>query len=192
MKKITSKKWINEANKNEISNQISIQLFDKNECLSFFEENIIFEKTENNKTIILQSKETKNTAQNNRLICIDFEKLIDNIDSNLSEKCDYVFINYNEKQYYFVELKGNAEHMSKPYEQIKTTIELFKQRMSVNKNSIFAIIVGGNNKTAGINIPQITSKRNEFINKIGKDLFHAQNKASINSPLSSKDDFLSS
>ncbi|WP_375558844.1 hypothetical protein ACE193_14010 [Bernardetia sp. OM2101] len=121
MKKITSKKWVSEANKKENSNEITIKLFDKNECLPFFEENIFFEKTENGKTIIFQSKETKNTAQTNRLIRIDFEKLFDSIDSNLSQKCDYIFINYNDdyqpNQYYFVELKGNAERISKPYEQ---------------------------------------------------------------------------
>ncbi len=125
------------------------------------------------------------------MICIDFEKLFDNINSNLSQKCDYIFINYNNtnNQYYFVELKGDAERISKPYEQIKVTIELFKQRMNINKNSIFGIIIGANNKTAGVNIPQITSKRNEFINKIGRDLFHAQNKATLISPFSSNDDF---
>lgn len=195
MKKITSKKWINEANKKENSNEITIILFDKNESLSFFEENTFFEKTENGKTIIFQSKETKNTAQTNRLICIDFEKLldsVDSVDSNLSQKCDYVFINYYNQHYYFVELKGNAERISKPCEQIKVTIELFKQRMNINKNSIFGIIIGANNKTAGVNIPQITSKRNEFINKIGRDLFHTQNKATLISPFSSNNDFLGS
>ncbi len=49
MKKITSKKWIKEANKKENSNEITIKLFDDKECLVFFEENVFFEKTENGK-----------------------------------------------------------------------------------------------------------------------------------------------
>lgn len=48
-------------------------------------------------------------------------------------------------RFYIIELKGNAERVSKPYEQIKITIEFFKQRMNIN--SIFGIIVRGKNKT---------------------------------------------
>ncbi|WP_291724119.1 hypothetical protein [Bernardetia sp.] len=192
MKKITSKKWISTANQKERHNRLTTILFDKQNCFEFFEENTFFEKTENGKTIILKSKPTKNTAQTNRLICIDFEKLFDFVNSNLSQKCDFVFIDYYNQEYYFIELKGNAEHMSKPYEQIKITIELFKQRANINKNSIFGIIIGGNNKIAGIGIPQVVSKRNEFIQKVGKDLFHAQNKGIMNSPFISSTDFIGS
>ncbi|AFM05652.1 hypothetical protein Fleli_3323 [Bernardetia litoralis DSM 6794] len=198
MKKITSKKLIKEASQKEETNQLDVILFDKKNCLQFFEENTFFEKTENGKTIILRSKKEKNTAQTNRLICIDFEKLLDRIDSNLSQKCDYVFINYYNQHYYFVELKGDAERISKPYKQIKVTIELFKQRLNISRNSIFGIIVGGSNetgrsnKTGKVNIPIIIDKRNEFIKTIGRDLFHAQNTATMSSPLSSKDDFLGS
>ncbi|WP_338815333.1 hypothetical protein V9L05_09800 [Bernardetia sp. Wsw4-3y2] len=198
MKKITSKKWVSEANKKENSNEITIKLFNKNECLSFFEENTFFEKSENGKTIIFQSKQTKNTTQTNRLICIDFEKLFDSVDSNLSQKCDYVFINYYNQQYYFVELKGNAERISKPYEQIKISIDLFKQRMNINKSSIIGIIVGGkverksSTKEKNVKLIKTNVFRNNFISELGKDLFHAQNKAAVSSPLSSKDDFIGS
>lgn len=192
MKKITAKKLVKEASEKEEANRLDVVLFDKKNCLHFFEENTFFEKAENGKTIILKSKETKNTAQNNRLICIDFEKLFDTLnDSNLSQKCDYVFINYYNKEYYFVELKGDREIISKPFEQIKTTIELFKQRVNINKNSIFGIIIGGNTKTGKTSIPIIEDKRNKFIKIIGKDLFHAQNKGSMNSPFTAKSDFAS-
>ncbi|WP_375558845.1 hypothetical protein ACE193_14015 [Bernardetia sp. OM2101] len=70
--------------------------------------------------------------------------------------------------------------------------------MNINKSSIFGIIVGGkverksSTKEKNVKLIKTNVLRNNFISELGKDLFHAQNTAKVNSLISTKDDFIGS
>lgn len=99
------------------------------------------------------------------------------ITSSLINKCDYVFVVCEDEAVHFVELKGNAERLQKPYDQIVSTIEHFEKHKQTPKNKRFGYIVGANVPRGG---NALNDLKDDFKKKYGKNLERKSEFAEVN------------